>query len=135
MKERCNNPNCKDFKNYGAKGIKVCALWSSYDLFVKQMGVKPTMGHTIERKKNSLGYFKENCVWATRKEQARNKQNSPGIRQSASGIQGISWDVRRKKWKVSIKRNGKKIQVGRFHELCIAEQALKNATELQQPKG
>lgn len=29
MKQRCYNSNCKKYRNYGAKGIKVCEEWKS----------------------------------------------------------------------------------------------------------
>ena len=47
MKHRCNNPNSSVYKNYGERGIKVCASWSIADKkgtgfknFLKDMGNK-----------------------------------------------------------------------------------------------
>jgi uncharacterized protein YjcR len=40
------------------------------------MGTKPTLNHSIERIDNDKGYSKDNCVWATRSEQALNKRNT-----------------------------------------------------------
>ncbi len=39
------------------------------------MGERPP-GATIERKNNDLGYNQDNCVWAGRKAQARNRRSS-----------------------------------------------------------
>lgn len=80
MIARCNNPNNKEYHNYGAIGIKVCDRWlekkTGFPNFYQDMGPKPDKKLSIERKKNSGNYEPENCIWATSKEQARNKRNN-----------------------------------------------------------
>lgn len=76
MKKRCNNPNSDNFHNYGGIGITVCDRWHSFENFYSDMGPKPTPSHSIERKNVLLGYFPENCKWATPKEQSRNKRTT-----------------------------------------------------------
>jgi hypothetical protein len=76
MKDRCLNKKSKDFPSYGAKGITVCQEWiDSFEAFYVDMGEKPK-GMSIDRINNNLGYFKENCRWATHSEQQKNKSNS-----------------------------------------------------------
>jgi len=76
IKQRCHNPNDKGYKNYGGRGITVCDRWkNSFENFFKDMGVKPK-GLTLERIENDKGYSKENCKWATMKQQASNRRNS-----------------------------------------------------------
>ena len=76
MKARCNNPNEPAYKNYGARGIRVCARWiHSFDNFVADMGLPPK-GLTLERVNNDGDYLPENCVWADRKTQNRNSRNN-----------------------------------------------------------
>lgn len=80
MIQRCTNSNRKDYHNYGERGIKICKEWSRFENFLKDMGERPTTRHSIDRIKNDKGYYKENCRWATIKQQNRNKRNNRTIR-------------------------------------------------------
>lgn len=75
MIARCQNQNNKRFKDYGGRGIKVCERWHKFENFLADMGEAPE-GLTIDRKENDKGYYKENCRWATIKEQNNNKSNN-----------------------------------------------------------
>lgn len=74
--QRCMNPNVKNYKDYGGRGIKVCKRWLKFENFLQDMGEPPTQNHSIDRIKNDLGYCKSNCKWSTRKQQQRNRRNS-----------------------------------------------------------
>ena len=76
MHGRCNNLKSKDYKNWGGRGIEVCDSWNSFENFYKDMGDKPTPNHSIERINNDGNYCKENCRWATKKEQQRNHRGN-----------------------------------------------------------
>lgn len=77
MKDRCNNKNNSEYKNYGERGISVCNEWqASFSAFINDMGKKPTSKHEIDRIDNSKGYFKKNCRWATKSENMRNARTS-----------------------------------------------------------
>lgn len=73
MRQRCTNPQAISYPHYGAKGITFSDAWNRFAQFYEDMGPRPGKGWTIERKNNDLGYSKENCVWATRKQQNWNR--------------------------------------------------------------
>ena len=72
MLSRCLNPNREKYKTYGARGITVCDRWRDFRNFLEDMGKRP-LGTTLDRIKNNLGYFKENCQWATPLQQTHNR--------------------------------------------------------------
>lgn len=75
MKQRCMNPNNLDYSNYGGRGIKICKRWIKFENFLKDMSEVPE-GYQIDRINNNNGYYKNNCRWATPKQQARNRNNN-----------------------------------------------------------
>jgi hypothetical protein len=73
MLTRCTNPKSVDFERYGGRGITICESWLKFENFLADMG-EPPKDLTIDRINNDAGYFKENCAWKTRLDQARNRR-------------------------------------------------------------
>jgi hypothetical protein len=124
MKERCSNPNHKDYHLYGGKGIKVCKEWvNSYSTFLTDMGERPDE-KTLDRIDSDKDYNKSNCRWADQLTQCRNQN----IRKdNKSGCKGVSKKKTDKKWCVRISTKEKRIHIGYFENLDDAIKARKDA--------
>lgn len=75
MKARTLNPQDPSYANYGGRGITIDPRWNEFVNFLSDMGERPS-GMQIERKDNDGNYTKDNCIWASRKQQCRNRRSN-----------------------------------------------------------
>lgn len=75
MRARCGNSNDTHYARYGGRGIRVCEPWKKFVQFWQDMGDCPPHME-IDRLDNDGHYEPDNCRWATRKEQNRNKSDN-----------------------------------------------------------
>jgi hypothetical protein len=73
MRQRCENPRSSRFKDYGGRGIRVCARWRKFENFFADMGRRPP-GRSIDRIDNDGNYEPKNCRWATAMQQRHNRR-------------------------------------------------------------
>ena len=75
MKRRCLTKTSKEYKYYGGRGITICERWvNSFQNFLKDMSMKPTSLHTIERVDVNGNYEPKNCIWIPKSEQYKNRR-------------------------------------------------------------
>lgn len=80
MIKRTENKATPNYRLYGGRGIKVCDRWrNSFAAFLHDMGPCPSDAHSIDRIDTDGDYCPENCRWATRQEQGRNKRTNRRI--------------------------------------------------------
>ncbi len=88
MRDRCNNPNNKAYKNYGNRGISVCDRWNSFENFLADMGKCPD-GFVMDRINNDGNYETSNCRWIDRKTSAINRRGRKLSMEKANEIRRL----------------------------------------------
>lgn len=90
MLRRCENPDAINYHLYGGRGITVCERWHKIENFFEDMGERPE-GKTLDRIDTDAGYCKENCRWATKREQLLNKRNNRRILFDGRNLTVAEW--------------------------------------------
>ena len=76
MLRRCYNPSINGYMNYGGRGITVCNEWHTFEGFRDwALSSGYSIGLSIERINNDVGYCPDNCTWIPRSKQQSNKRN------------------------------------------------------------
>lgn len=101
MLRRCNDHRHPQFKDYGGRGIRVCARWDDFAAFAADMGPRPSPKHSLDRIDVNGNYDPSNCRWATKDVQQHNRRPK-----SNTGHRGVSWHSRDKSYVWSVTRRG-----------------------------
>ena len=89
MKQRCSNPKNDNYQYYGARGITICAEWSSFEEFSQWALTNGwEEGLTIERDDVNGNYEPTNCSWQTMTVQNRNKRTLQA--NNTTGYRGVT---------------------------------------------
>jgi len=92
MIQRCENANNTKYAKYGARGIKVCERWrNSFELFVADVGPRPSQRHTLDRINNMEGYEPNNCQWSLPVDQSRNTRRNIIIEANGQSMCVAAW--------------------------------------------
>lgn len=81
VKARCYNPNCREYKNYGGRGIKMCDEWLDPKNFIEWAYANgydkdaPKGVCTLDRKDVDGDYEPSNCRFITNSEQQNNRRD------------------------------------------------------------
>ena len=108
LKTRIYNKNSQFYHLYGGRGIKMQDSWNDFMNFYNDMGEVPTR-LTLERIDTNGDYTKENCRWATVKEQQNNRRNNRRIEYQGQNLTLMQWTE-----KMKMKRGclGKRLKMG-----------------------
>ena len=93
MKQRCYNPNSKNYKYYGDKGVIICKEWLNDRKLFYEWAVNNGYSDelTIDRIENDGNYEPNNCRWATWEQQANNKSNTVYYRYEGKIKSSLDW--------------------------------------------
>jgi len=112
IKDRCYNLKCKSYRNYGARGIKVCDRWLDIKNFIEDMFPSYQEGLSLDRIDVNGNYELDNCRWTTQSVQMCNTRDIKS--NNTSGFRGVSWDKINKKWAAKIQVDNKQKHLGRY---------------------
>lgn len=119
MRSRCLDKSHSKYKDYGGRGITVCERWLDMKNFYLDMGKRPD-GLTLERINNDKGYSPDNCEWATMRTQCHNRRAQ---KRNKTGVAGINWLKKAKRYNVHIGVDDELIYLGSFNNLIKAKEA------------
>lgn len=127
IRNRTNHQHESTRRWYYDKGIKVCKEWlESFENFYNDMGNCPE-GYTLDRINPDGDYCKNNCRWASYELQCINKGS---FRNNTSGVKGVTFDKKSKKWKAYIYSNYQLIYLGLHENLESAKKAREDAEKI-----
>lgn len=125
MLHRCSNPNNKDYKDYGGRGITVCEEWLDVTNFVAWCDLThPKLEwYSLDRINVDGNYEPNNCRWADTLTQRLNQRISTA---NTSGFVGVDFRPSENKYVARISVLGNRVYIGYFDSIEEAVQARDN---------
>lgn len=123
IKQRCQNPNCKAYKNYGARGISVCNEWQTFEPFCEwALSSGYENGKDIDRIDNDKGYSQNNCRWIDRRANINNRRMTIILECNGKKMPRTKWEeelnLPRGILKAWFETHGKEYTEKRLSEIC-----------------
>lgn len=121
MKQRCLNPRCKAYRNYGARGIGICDPWMEFEPFCEwALSSGYTKGADIDRIDNDGDYTPENCRWIDRRTNLNNRRVTTMLTVNGETRSRTEWEdiagINRGTVKYWVHANGKEYAESRIAE-------------------
>jgi hypothetical protein len=94
MIQRCLNPTCREYKYYGARGIKVCDRWlepNGFAHFIADLGRRPYPRASFHRVDNDGNYEPRNVIWANARVQRRNTRANRVLTHAGKSLILVEW--------------------------------------------
>lgn len=123
MNQRCNNPNHKQYMDWGGRGIKVSEEFQNFVTYAEYIESLPNYSSkgSIDRIDNNKGYERGNLRWTCCSTQIANQ------RQSGKGFNkytGVNFSVTHNRWVARVTFKGKTL----LAKICLTE---KEAVEVR----
>ena len=83
---------CKRHPIYRREGITIDPRWFDFLVFYNEMGAPPK-GMSLDRIDNKKGYTRDNCRWATSKEQGNNKRSNVFLEHDNKRMTVAEWET------------------------------------------
>ena len=114
MIDRVENKKNTSYEDYGGRGVIICEEWRSNYLSFKKWALQNGYSNSlkIDRIDNDLGYFPNNCRWATQTIQSRNTRRLRST--NTSGYRGVSWHKKQQKFNSRITVDSITINLGSY---------------------
>jgi hypothetical protein len=90
LRDRCDNPQNKEYRYWGGRGITYDPRWNSFENFYADMG-DPPKGTSIDRVNNDDNYSAGNCRWATPLTQSRNNRQAHPVTSNGRTMLLVDW--------------------------------------------